>query len=172
MPSTEEIWGLDELGKPVVEFTSKSQDLILDICYRTPGPILSAAHALGFGTYRKQMIQMFDYADLWGEIGYEVTDGKLSEGNSVTLKRSEHSSPTILTGYNSIEELIQLNKFSSDEEQAYWIAEQIAKNIAEDEILPSDIVVIHPNAMKMRNEVGLLRNILFSKGINSSIAGV
>ncbi|HDZ9270598.1 MULTISPECIES: DEAD/DEAH box helicase [Vibrio] len=172
MPSTEEIWGLDELGKPVVEFTSKSQDLILDICYRTPGPILSAAHALGFGIYRKQMIQMFDYADLWGEIGYEVTDGKLSEGNSVTLKRSEHSSPTILTGYNSIEELIQLNKFSSDEEQAYWIAEQIAKNIAEDEILPSDIVVIHPNAMKMRNEVGLLRNILFSKGINSSIAGV
>lgn len=172
MPSTEEIWGVNESGKPIVEFTSKSQDLILDICYRTPGPILSTAHALGFGIYRKPMIQMFDYAELWGEIGYEITEGQLAEGCSVTLRRSDYSSPTTLTGFNSVDELIQLNKFNSDQEQANWIAEQIVKNITEDEILPSDIVVIHPDAMKMRNEVGLLRNILFEMGINSSIAGV
>ena len=172
MPSTEEIWGVDASGKPIVEFTSKSQDLILDICYRTPGIILTAAHALGFGIYRNKMIQMFDYPELWGEIGYEIQEGTLDEGVQVTLKRSEYSSPAILTGYNTAEELIQMLKFPSNATQAEWIAKEIYKNITEDEILPSDIVVIHPNAMKLRSEVGLLRTLLFEKGINSSIAGI
>ncbi|MBJ3457157.1 DEAD/DEAH box helicase, partial [Salmonella enterica subsp. enterica serovar Agona] len=40
MPSPEQIWGVDEHGKPIVSFTSEEQDITLDICYRNPGPIL------------------------------------------------------------------------------------------------------------------------------------
>lgn len=172
MPSTEEIWGLDGNGQPLVSFENKSQDLILDICYRNPSEILSAAHALGFGIYHKPMIQMFDYPELWGEIGYENNGSEIKDGGDVNLSRTPHSSPALLSGHNEIDEIIQLLKFNSDSEQAEWIAAQIHKNITEDEILPSDIVVIHPNAMKLRNEVGYLRNLLFSNNINSSIAGV
>lgn len=172
MPSSEDIWGHDINGNPKVEFKTKVQDQILDVCYRNPGPILTAAHALGFGIYRKPMIQMFDYPDLWGEIGYEIVDGKLEEGDEVTLKRTNYSSPAILSDYNAIDEMIQMKGFSSSSKQATWIAKQIKKNIEEDELLPSDIVVIHPNTLTLRSEVGELRNTLFEMGINSSIAGV
>lgn len=172
MKSPDDIWGVDDTGTPLVSFDKASQDIILDICYRNPKHVLTAAHALGFGIYREPMIQMFDTPELWGEIGYEITEGELQEGSNVKLSRSQHSSPALLKGHNTDNEVLQLKKFSSLAEQAMWIAEQIEKNINEDEILASDILVIHPNAMKLRNEVGNLRNILFSKNINSSIAGV
>lgn len=172
MLSPEDIWGHDEQGNPIVTFDKASQDIILDVCYRNPGSILTAAHALGFGVYHQPMIQMFDYPELWGEIGYEVIDGDLKENHPVKLSRSSHSSPALLSGHNSTQEILQVGKFQSATEQAEWIAEQIEKNIKEDEILPSDILVIHPNARYLRNEVGYLRSLLFEKEINSSIAGV
>lgn len=172
MLSPDEIWGQSESGKPIVSFKSKSQDIILDICYRNPGPILTAAHALGFGIYNNPIIQMFDFEGLWNEIGYETINGRLSEGSEVELERSAKSSPTLLETHNTINELIQFIKFDNTSEQAYWISQQIIKNLEEDELLPSDIVVIHPEAATMRKAVGLIRKYLFDHKINSSIAGI
>ncbi|EPM6351519.1 ATP-binding domain-containing protein [Vibrio vulnificus] len=172
MLSPDEIWGLDEGGNPIVTFDKAAQDIILDTCYRNPSNILTAAHALGFGIYHEPMIQMFDYPELWSEIGYEVTEGQLKENEHVRLSRTTHSSPALLKGHNTPDDILQVLNFDSTNSQAEWIAQQIEKNIKEDEILASDIVVIHPNAMKLRNEVGYLRNLLFEKEINSSIAGI
>ncbi|MGC1071132.1 DEAD/DEAH box helicase [Pantoea agglomerans] len=172
MPSPEDIWGADENGKPIVTFQSKEQDVTLDICYRNPGVILSSAHALGFGIYHNQMIQMFDYEGLWEEIGYEILDGKLAEGERVVLGRTQKSSPSLLSGHNSIDEIINFVDFETKKNQSEWIAQQIIKNIKEEELLLSDILVIHPDAAKMRSEVGYIRGMLFDAGINSSIAGV
>ncbi|WP_423731932.1 DEAD/DEAH box helicase [Hafnia paralvei] len=172
MPSPEQIWGLDETGKPIVSFNSEDQDITLDICYRNPGPILTTAHALGFGIYHNPIIQMFDFEGLWTEIGYDKIDGELVEGKDVVLSRTEKSSPSLLSSHNSIDEMIQFVKFDDKTNQSKWIAEQIIKNINQEEILPSDIVVIHPDTMRMRNEVGYLRDLLFNNGINTSIAGI
>jgi superfamily I DNA and RNA helicase len=172
MPAPEDIWGVGSNGEPLVHFSSPSQDIILDVCYRNPGPILVSAHALGFGIYRKPMIQMFDYAELWNEIGYETTNGKIRDGESVKLVRTSKSSPALLSGHNSAEELIKVEEFSNRQEEYKWVAEQIIHNIKNEEILPSDIIVIHPNTKVMRNEVGILRELLFASAINSSIAGV
>ncbi|MDP0520287.1 ATP-binding domain-containing protein [Serratia marcescens] len=172
MPSPEDIWGADENGKPIVTFQSKEQDVTLDICYRNPGVILSSAHALGFGIYHNPMIQMFDYEGLWEEIGYEVLDGKLAEGSRVVLSRTQKSSPSLLSGHNSIDEIINFVSFENKKTQSEWIAQQIIKNIKEEELLLSDILVIHPDTAKMRSEVGYVRGMLFDAGINSSIAGV
>ncbi|ELP1147396.1 DEAD/DEAH box helicase [Atlantibacter hermannii] len=172
MPSPEDIWGFDENGKPNVTFQSKEQDVTLDICYRNPGAVLSSAHALGFGIYHNQMIQMFDYEGLWQEIGYEVLDGKLAEGERVVLGRTQKSSPSLLSGHNSIEEIISFIDFDSKKTQSDWIAQEIIKNVTQEELLLSDILVIHPDTKKMRSEVGYLRGLLFDAGINSSIAGV
>lgn len=172
MPSPEDIWGEDENGKPLVTFQSKEQDVTLDICYRNPSAVLSSAHALGFGIYHTPMIQMFDYEGLWEEIGYEVLDGKLAEGERVVLGRTKKSSPSLLSGHNSIDEIINFVDFESKKAQSEWIAQQIIKNVREEELLLSDILVIHPDAAKMRSEVGYVRGLLFDAGINSSIAGV
>lgn len=172
MPSPEQIWGKKEDGTPLVSFTSEDQDITLDICYRNPGPTLTTAHALGFGIYHSPMIQMFDFEGLWTEIGYQRLDGELVEGKEVILARSEKSSPSLLSAHNSIDEMIQFNKFNTKVDQANWIAKEIVKNINEEEILPSDIVVIHPDTLRMRREVGYLRDVLFNHGINNSIAGI
>lgn len=77
-----------------------------------------------------------------------------------------------MSAHNSIDEMIQFNKFHTKVDQANWIAKEIVKNINEEEILPSDIVVIHPDTLRMRREVGYLRDVLFNHGINNSIAGI
>lgn len=172
MSAPEQIWGENAEGNPNVTFKNKEQDVTLDICYRNPGPILSSAHALGFGIYHSPMIQMFDYEGLWQEIGYEVVDGKLAEAERVVLARNQTSSPSLLSGHNEIDEMINFNHFNSTASQSEWIASQILKNIREEELLLSDILVIHPDTKRMRTEVGYLRSLLFEAGINSSIAGV
>lgn len=170
MLSPDDIWGLNADGMPIVSFDKAGQDIILDTCYRNPGKTLTAAHALGI--YHKPMIQMFDYPELWNEIGYQTIEGKLEENSQVKLTRTELSSPALLKAHNTSEDLIQIRKFNSLLDQATWIANEIEINIKEDEILASDILIIHPDALKLRSEVGMLRNLLFQKGINSSIAGI
>jgi len=176
MKSPEDLWGTDELGQPKVSLYSKEgepdKDIILGSCYRNPGPILTTAHALGFGIYREPMIQMFDNADLWTEIGYQIVDGELSDGKDVKLSRTSVSSPAFLYDHSRIDDVIQFKKFDSYQEESEWIASEIIENLSEDELRPSDIIVIHPNALVAKKAFGTIRRILFENDINSSIAGV
>ena len=85
----------DPVGTPVVRLNGTPadeprRDIILEKCYRNSRPILVTAHALGFGIYRAPpkhgstgLVQMFDDASLWEEIGYEVVSGELKEGSDV-----------------------------------------------------------------------------------------
>ena len=103
MPNPEDIWGKDEHGRPLVSLNSNEgepeRDIILDTCYRNPRPVLTSAHALGFGIYRKvsegklPLVQMFDYAPLWHDIGYEILEGNLAEGERVRLARTSKIKP-------------------------------------------------------------------------------
>ncbi|MCK9905293.1 hypothetical protein MXD63_35565, partial [Frankia sp. Cpl3] len=58
LPSTEEIFGSDEMGRPNVSFDSSvynqtaRRDIVLEKCYRNSRPVLVSAHGLGFGIYR------------------------------------------------------------------------------------------------------------------------
>ncbi|MEL7409314.1 MAG: AAA family ATPase, partial [Cyanobacteria bacterium J06558_2] len=65
MESPEEIFGKDNQGKFNVRLENlpgqPKQDIFLEKCYRNSRPILSSAHALGFGIYHHNgLIQMFD----------------------------------------------------------------------------------------------------------------
>jgi superfamily I DNA and RNA helicase len=95
LPSPEEIFGNNEKGNPLVKLSDSSQDIILKKCYRNSKPILTTAHALGFGIYRENdpktgtgLIQMFDDSQLWKEVGYSVVSGELADGRKVTLERT------------------------------------------------------------------------------------
>src|SRR5699024_3513799 len=89
----EKRFGKNESGKPNVSLKdARRQDIILKRCYRNSRPVLTTAHALGFGIYRSPppntstgLVQMFGTPELWTEIGYEVHTGNLLKGTPVSL---------------------------------------------------------------------------------------
>ncbi|PLX46779.1 MAG: helicase [Desulfobulbaceae bacterium] len=184
LPSPEEIFGKNQDGTPRVRFAPSQpgkpqQDVILKKCYRNSRPVLATAHALGFGIYRTPdeatgsgLVQIFDNNQLWIEVGYEVTEGELAGGHEVTLARTHDSSPAFLEDHSPVDDLIQFQLFNSSEEQAQWVSEAIKANLRDDELRPDDIVVINPNPFSTRKEVGPIRKLLFTDGINSHLAGV
>ncbi|WP_457642389.1 DEAD/DEAH box helicase [Persephonella sp.] len=183
------IYAYDELQKlnegsplrnPKEFLISKNEDFndqILRVCYRNPRPILVTAHALGFGIYRRndtgeqELVQFFDQPELWEDVGYKVEHGKLVHGEEVVLYRPEETSPRYLESHSPLEDLIIFRSFKNIEEQAEWVAQEIKKNLEEDELLHSDIVVINPISLTTSKDVALIRSKLWEMGINSHIAG-
>ncbi|MCI5148289.1 MAG: helicase, partial [Candidatus Electrothrix sp. MAN1_4] len=184
LPSPEKIFGKNPDGSPRVRFHANQpgkpqQDIILEKCYRNSRPILVTAHALGFGIYRTKntetgtgLVQIFDHHQLWEEVGYKVTGGKLADNCDVTLERTQDSSPLFLEDHSPIDDLIQFHCFNSKKEQAVWLAKAIKYNLKEDELRPDDIVVINPDPFSTKSEVGFPRRLLFEDKINSHLAGV
>ena len=177
MEPAETIFGLNESGQPNVQLRNGigegKQDIILEKCYRNSKPVLTTAHALGFGIYRPQgLVQMFDSSQLWLDIGYRVDDGELKDGELVKLSRKIEASPLFIESYPLMDDLIQFKTLRNAQEQATWVVDEIEKNLTEDELRSDDIMVIHANPLRTREAVGLARELLFKKGINSNLAGV
>jgi superfamily I DNA and RNA helicase len=177
MESPENIFGENIHGSPHVQLQNilgePKQDIILEKCYRNSRPILASAHALGFGIYRDRgLIQMFEYSGLWKDIGYEVEEGILEDGQFVKLSRTANTSPRFLEAHSPINDLIVFKSFNSNKEQIEWLVRQIEANLKEDELKYDDIMVIHTNPLTTREAVGDARALLFEKGINSNLAGI
>jgi superfamily I DNA and RNA helicase len=186
LPSSAEIFGIDASGAPRVSFDESSYDLgarrdiILKKCYRNSRPVLVTAHALGFGIYRKPsssprklgLVQIFDQADLWTDIGYQVKSGALSAGERVALERTADTSPPFLEDHSSIEDLIQFHVFDTAQQQAEWVANQIVENLTSDELRHDDVVVINPDPLTTRRNLGPIRKVLLDRGVMSHLAGV
>ena len=184
LPPPEEIFGDRADGSPEVRLDTDAdgagqRDVILDICYRNSRPLLTTAHALGFGIYREPekpgesgLVQMFDYPQLWEEIGYSTVDGELRNGAPVTLQRTDKTSPRFLEDHSEIEDLIQFIPFDSEEQQNRWLVSEIRKNLEEDELRHDDIIVINPDPRTTRDKVGPIRQQLLEAGIDCHLAGV
>ncbi len=182
--SPTEIFGLDEGGRPRVVIGGADEagarsDIILERCYRNSRPVLVTAHALGFGVYRTPdpqtgtgLVQMFDQPDLWADIGYVVREGELAPGRQVTLARTEESSPRFLEEHSPIDDLIQFLVFETKAAQAAWVATEIERNIREEGLRTDDIVVINPDPLTTRKNLGEIRSQLLDKNVNSHLAGV
>lgn len=178
LPPVEEIFGMNTDGSPRVvihppKVGKAKQDIILDTCYRNSRPVLSTAHALGFGIYRKEgLVQIFENKNLWFDIGYQENNGEIDDGQVVTLTRTQKSSPEFLEKHSPVEDLIQFKVFDSDEAQTAWLVSEIQRNLTDDELIPDDIVVINPDPFKTKGAVGDARRALMKIGINSNLAGV
>ncbi len=184
LPSMEEIFqgnrghgGTDLSNAP--DLSDPKQDIMLDTCYRNSRPVLVTAHALGFGVYRVPpqqgrtgLVQMFDNPHLWTDVGYRVRSGSLEDGRQVSLERTPDTSPSFLDNHSPVEDLIQFITFANEAEQTKWVAQSILENLSEDEIRHGDIIVINPDPMSTRSNVGPIRKRLFDMGIQSHLAGV
>ena len=184
LPSPENIFGVDldnqDIGYVPDEMDTTSRwDIILRNCYRHSRPILTTAHALGFGVYRRRpvhemtgLVQMFDDARLWSEVGYVVKTGELTEGSTVVLARSQAASPAFLEKHSANDDIISFETFADAETQAEWLAQSIKENLQRDDLNPSDILVINPDPRTTVTNVGPTRELLQKMGINSHVAGV
>ena len=179
MPSPEKLFGVDQNGSPIVTLSEKNQDCMLEICYRNSGPVLTTAHAIGFGLYKippqgmtTGIVQMFEHPNLWENVGYKIASGHLVPDEEVDLYRPAETSPDFLAAHSPVDDLIQFIAFDSKEEQDDWVAEQVAKNIKDEELMPIDVVVINPNPITTKNNVAPIRAKLYDCEINTHITGV
>lgn len=191
MPSPEALFGKKTNGKPQVSLDTK-QDIVLRTCYRNSRPILITAHAIGFGIYRRPpktiihrrrtgtryshqalgLVQMFDQANLWLDVGYIEKEGALADGQEIVLRRDSDTSPEFLENHSPIDDLVQFHVFEDENEQARWIVAEIEKNIKHDGLRHDDIVVINTDPLTTRKKTGAIRARLLERGIDCHLAGV
>ncbi|HIK10992.1 MAG TPA: ATP-binding domain-containing protein [Oscillatoriaceae cyanobacterium M33_DOE_052] len=146
---------------------------IMHRCYRTPGPILTAAHAIGMGLLRPQgMLSGITTKQSWEAIGYQVTQGSFSPpGQQIILHRPPENSP------NPIPQLwgqpvLEFHTYDSREDELAALAENINQNLSRDGLQPSqDILVLVlgsiPQAIELENTVA---TFLIDYGIDIYIA--
>lgn len=179
MPSINEMFGTDEDGNSIINIENvenePQRDIILPICYRNPPWTLALAHALGFGIYnstRKVPLQTFDNPKIWRDIGYSVIDGRLDFGRRVTIERKSSANPEYFDRLLTREDSIATTAFDSKEHQYQWVANEIARNISNDELDPDDILVVLPEAYTSKSEYAKFSKYLRAQGIESFLAGV
>ena len=177
MPSLEEMFGVDDSGNLNISLESgeneAKRDIILPLCYRNPPWTLALAHAIGFGIYRDRgKVQMFSELNLWEDIGYKVEGGKLNYGSDVTLVRRSDATPKYFNELLNIEDSLKIERFDNQENQYQWVANEIEKNINEDELEADDILVIFPDAYYSKSDYRRFARYLHEKGIGTLLAGV
>lgn len=176
MPSIEEMFGIDDNRKPLVELKNEPnapmQDIILPVCYRNPPWVLALAHSLGFGIYREHLVQHFDALDLWEDIGYKKDKGSLAFGKKVTLSRRPDATPNYFYELLKPEDVIKTISFEDADTQYDFVAKQIKKNIVEDELDPDDILVVFPSVIYAKSQYQRFAQHLAHYSISSMLAGV
>jgi len=112
-------------------------------CYRTPGEILTAAHAIGMGLLRAEgMLTGITNKDDWNRIGYEVTGDFRRVGKPITVHRPPQYSPNPIPEIWG-EPVLEFETYSSRQEEFSALAENIMHNIVHDGLNPSrDILVL------------------------------
>lgn len=177
MPSLEEMFGTDDSGNLNINLESSEneaqRDIILPLCYRNPPWALALAHSIGFGLYRDRgKVQMFDDLQLWKDIGYKVEGGKLNYGQDVILVRSSEATPNYFNELLNVDDSLIVKGFETQEKQYEWVANEIEKNIKEDELDADDILVIFPDAYYSKSEYRRFSRYLQEKNIGTLLAGV
>ena len=177
MRSERELFGSDDNGRPLVTLHNDpdkpKEDIVLPVCYRNTPWTLATAHALGFGLYRRQgMVQMFEEPSIWPRIGYEVVRGALQLGTQVTVRRSPSSYPSYFAQLLNPDDAIQCSVFLSVNDQYRALAQEIQKNIQEDELESTDILIVLPSAYTSRRTGASIMNVLSDHSISAHLVGV
>ena len=170
-----QIFGKDQFGDPIVDLTgiykhNIPKDLMLNIVYRTPRPILIASHVFGLGLKRKKgAVQCPETIAQWEDIGYRVSnnkENKLSIGEYIDITRPKEFSPHNLEKLVSFNEIIKCKSFSSEAEEFAWVANQIKNDIEEENIDPEEILILNMNNRKVKNFASTMKRILVENGVD------
>lgn len=144
IPTARELFGeeLSQLisqGRQYKGGINKSE--VMHRCYRTPGEILTAAHAIGMGLLRPEgMLSGLTTKAEWESIGYEV-QGTFREGQEITLHRPPANSPNPVPTLWG-EPVIQFNTYSSRQEEFTVLAKNIKHNLEYDGLTPNRQILV------------------------------
>jgi superfamily I DNA and RNA helicase len=195
IPTASELFG-DELGHLVSgEYGNGIKKTeIMHKCYRTPAPILTAAHGIGMGLLRWEgMLTGITRVEDWQAIGYQVkfnnlgigneensaaisTDKlvprKFTNGQKVTLSRPFENSP------NPVPELwgnpvLEFEAYHCRLAEVTALAEHILYNLKVDSLRPSReilVIILGSNFEAMELET-YIANFLMQQGIDIYIPG-
>ncbi|QVM89726.1 DEAD/DEAH box helicase [Pseudomonas entomophila] len=147
MPSSEELFGIDEQGEPCISLDRAASslppgavnDTVLSKCYRNQREVLLTAHALGFGLY-SEIVQLLESPDHWRDVGYEVEAEAFQTGERVDIVRPERNSPVSLQGEH-LPRLIDYHSASTFEDEINWVVND-AKAFLQGGLSAEDIIVI------------------------------
>ncbi|WP_321170115.1 DEAD/DEAH box helicase [Mastigocoleus testarum] len=146
VPKTKEIFG-EELANLLNKQPQYSGGIkrseVMRRCYRTPGSILTAAHAIGMGLLRPEgMLSGITNKKDWDKIGYEVQGDFRRVGKPITIERPPEYSPNPISELWG-EPLLEFQTYSSRQRELMALAENIMHNIVHDGLNPSrDILVV------------------------------
>jgi superfamily I DNA and RNA helicase len=178
MLSPSKLFGSDGNGRPHVELPpdrpgSPRTDIILPVCYRNTPWALTTAHALGFGVYRERgLVQFFDQAELWSDIGYETVEGNIVAGQKVTLARAPEASPGIFRELLGPADAVTCEVFADAEEQAAWVAGQVRKNLTTDELSARDVLIVIATPFNFEQHVTPVIKALKREGVVGHAVGI
>ena len=176
----DELQSLNELDIPMptkkeIFIDEKCEDVNLEVCYRTPNEILVTAHALGLGIYniengKTKWANMIQDLSTWKSIGYEIKDGQLNYGSSVTLQRKKQN-------FEQIDNPIEFSIHENDIEQYQHISLEIYRLITEEDVKPEDILIIDLNSISINDDYLLFKNefykyFVFDEDKNDYLANV
>lgn len=168
IPTSKELFGNDPAFKNFVAGNHKGgtkKSEIMHRCYRTPGPILTAAHAIGMGLLRPDgMLRGITNKEDWRNIGYEVLKGNFRQGETITLQRPSKNSPNLVPSLWK-DPVLNFKTFNSRQEELKYLADAIKSNIENDYLTPSKHILVvvlgeGNEATELQKEVGrtLLNN--------------
>jgi superfamily I DNA and RNA helicase len=145
---------------------------IMHRCYRTPSPILTAAHGLSMGLLRPAgMVSGMTRTEDWKAIGYEVT-GRFTRGQQVTLRRLPENSPHPIPQLWG-KPVFEFDIYRSRQEELTALAANIRHNLQQDQLQPSQeilVVILGSSFEAIRLETSVAQ-FLMQQGIPIFIPG-
>lgn len=146
IPKTKEIFGekLSHLFNKQPQYPGGIKCAeVMRRCYRTPGAILTTAHAMGMGLLRPEgMLAGITNKEDWQSIGYEVIGDFRRIGQPITIKRQPQYSPNPIPEIWG-EPVLEFHTYISRQAELTALAENLMHNIVNDGLNPSrEILVI------------------------------
>lgn len=168
IPSSKEIFGDNTLVSGSYKGGIKKSE-IMKKCYRTPHQILTTAHAVGMGFFRKEgLISGYTRREEWEDIGYEVLEGDFRKiGNEIKITRPICNSPNPINEFFD-GQCMEFNTFNSEYDMIKELVKNIKIDIDKHNLNPSrDILIINLNephrSNNIQNEIGKSLN---NEGVN------
>jgi len=141
-----------------------SNDVVLHKSYRNPKEVLIAAHALGFGLYSDQIVQMLENREHWEDVGYQVIKGDFRTGSPTVILRPDENSPLGLSKHEAKSNIIKQFVSPSFEKEIEWVVQEISQFL-EDGLRPEDILVISLDDRNARRYFEIIRDALLKRGV-------
>ncbi len=145
IPTAPQLFGSDPTLKRMVTGAHKGgikKSEIMHRCYRTPGPILTAAHAIGMGLLRPEgMLSGLTDAKDWRAIGYEVIGDFRKKNEPITLHRPPKNSPSPVPELWG-EPVMTVDIYNSRQEELTALTQHIKHNLTYDGLLNSREILV------------------------------